>query len=124
MLKDVGTAVYMQHTVETKRHYQAFTLSLFLVSVLGIYSSRLPHISPLEHLFFLKILSHTQWATEVKKIVGFSLKPLRSKVMVLLAFLRHLTCIRNCRSMEHVTLSTTFMALIMRVADILNLMDE
>ena len=36
----------------------------------------LSHISPLEHLFVLKILSRTQRATEVKKIVGFSLKPL------------------------------------------------
>ena len=41
----------------------------------------LSHISPLERLFFLKILSCTQRATEVKKFVGFSLKPLRSKVM-------------------------------------------
>ena len=37
----------------------------------------LSHISPLEHLFVLKLLSHTQWATEVKKYVGFSLKPLQ-----------------------------------------------
>ena len=41
----------------------------------------LSHISPLEHLFVLKILSRTQRATEVKKFVGFSLKPLRSRVM-------------------------------------------
>ena len=39
------------------------------------------HISLLECLFVLKILSHTQWATEVKKFVGFSLKPLCSRVM-------------------------------------------
>ena len=34
-------------------------------------------ISPQERLLFLKILSYTQRATEVKKIVGFSLKRLR-----------------------------------------------
>ena len=39
------------------------------------------HISPLERLFVLKILSRTQRATEVKTFVGFSLKPLRSRVM-------------------------------------------
>ena len=44
------------------------------------------HISPLERLFVLKILSHTQRATKVKKFVGFSLKPLRSKVMVSFAY--------------------------------------
>ena len=42
--------------------------------------------SPLEHLFVLKILSRTQQATEVKKYVGFSLKPLRSKVMASFAY--------------------------------------
>ena len=36
----------------------------------------LSHISPLERLFILKILSRTQRATKVKKFVGFSLKPL------------------------------------------------
>ena len=36
----------------------------------------LSHISPLERLFVLKILSPTQRATEVKNFVGFSLKPL------------------------------------------------
>ena len=36
----------------------------------------LSHISPLERLFVLKILSRTQRATEVKTFVGFSLKPL------------------------------------------------
>ena len=41
----------------------------------------LSQISPLERLFVLKILSRTQRATEVKKFVGFSLKPLRSGVM-------------------------------------------
>ena len=41
----------------------------------------LSHISPLEHLFVLKILSRTQRAMEVKKFVEFSLKPLRSRVM-------------------------------------------
>ena len=40
--------------------------------------------SPLECLFILKILSRTQWATEVKKFVGFSLKRLRCKDPVLL----------------------------------------
>ena len=39
------------------------------------------HISPLERLFILKILSRSQRATEVKLFVGFSLKPLGSKVM-------------------------------------------
>ena len=33
-------------------------------------------ISPLEHPFVLKMLSHTQRATKVKIFVGFSLKPL------------------------------------------------
>ena len=37
----------------------------------------LSHISPLERLFVLKLLSCTQRATKVKKYVGFSLKPLR-----------------------------------------------
>ena len=41
----------------------------------------LSHISLLERLFVLKILSCTHRATEVKKFVGFSLKPLRSRVM-------------------------------------------
>ena len=41
----------------------------------------LSHISLLERLFVLKILSRTQRATEAKKFVGFSLKPLRSRVM-------------------------------------------
>ena len=35
------------------------------------------HISPLECLSVLKILSHTQRATEVQNFVGFSLKLLR-----------------------------------------------
>ena len=35
----------------------------------------LSQISPLEHLFALKILSRTQRTTKVKKFVGFSLKP-------------------------------------------------
>ena len=43
----------------------------------------LRHISHLEHLFVLKILSHTQ---QVEKFVGFSLKPLRSKVMASFAY--------------------------------------
>ena len=37
------------------------------------------HISPMERLFILKTLSRTQRATKVKKIVGFSLKPLRCR---------------------------------------------
>ena len=41
----------------------------------------LSQISPLEHLFVLKILSRTQWATEVKEFVEFSLKTLHSRVM-------------------------------------------
>ena len=39
----------------------------------------LSHISPMERLFVLKTLSRTQWATKVKKFVGFSLKMLRCK---------------------------------------------
>ena len=38
---------------------------------------RLSHISPLEHLFVLKLTTHTQRATKVKRIVGISLKLLR-----------------------------------------------
>ena len=37
--------------------------------------------SLLKHLFVLKMLSHTQWATKVKTFVGICLKPLRSRVM-------------------------------------------
>ena len=39
----------------------------------------LSHISPLERLFVLKILSRTEQVTEVQKFVGFSLKPLRCR---------------------------------------------
>ena len=39
----------------------------------------LSHISPLEHLFVLKILSRTPQATEVEIFVGISLKPLRCR---------------------------------------------
>ena len=39
------------------------------------------HFSLLERLFVLKILLCTQQATEVKKFVGFSLKPFSSTVM-------------------------------------------
>ena len=39
----------------------------------------LSHISLLERLFILKILSRTERATEVQKFVGFSLKPLRCR---------------------------------------------
>ena len=53
----------------------------------------LSHISPLERLFVLKLLLRTQQATEVKKYVGFSLKPLPSKVMALFAYLWHPTAI-------------------------------
>ena len=41
----------------------------------------LSHTLPLEHLCVLKILPHTQQATEVEKFVGFSLKPFYSRVM-------------------------------------------
>ena len=51
------------------------------------------HISPLERLLVLKLLSRTLQAMEVKKYVGFSLKPLHSKVMALFAYLRHPTAI-------------------------------
>ena len=43
----------------------------------------LSHISPLEHLFVLKILSHTQRATEVKKFVKFCPKLLHCRDPVL-----------------------------------------
>ena len=39
----------------------------------------LSHISPMERLFVLKTLSHTQRETKVKKYVEFSLKPLRCR---------------------------------------------
>ena len=44
------------------------------VNVVGLSVCLLSHISPLELVFILKILSRTQWATEVKIFVGFSLK--------------------------------------------------
>ena len=40
------------------------------------------HLSPTERLFVLKILSHTQRATKVKKVEGICLKRLRSRVRV------------------------------------------
>ena len=40
----------------------------------------LSHISPLERLFLLKTLSRTQWATKVKKFVGFLMIMLRCRV--------------------------------------------
>ena len=40
-----------------------------------------PSISPMERLFVPKTLSHTQWATKVKKFVGIYLKRLCSRVM-------------------------------------------
>ena len=43
----------------------------------------LSYISPLEHLFIVKILSRTQRATEVKIFVGFSLKPLHYGIICL-----------------------------------------
>ena len=46
----------------------------------------LSDILPLELLFVLKMLSHTQRATYVKKFVEFSLKLLRSRAMALPAF--------------------------------------
>ena len=39
----------------------------------------LSQISLLERLFVLKTLLRTQWATKVKKFVGFSLKPLHCR---------------------------------------------
>ena len=44
----------------------------------------LSHISPLERLFALKMLSRTQRVMEVKKFVGFSLKRLRCRDPALL----------------------------------------
>ena len=61
------------------------------------------HISPLECLFILKILSCTQRATEVQKFVAFSLKPLHSKVMALFAYLRHPTAILQQYSVQLLT---------------------
>ena len=49
------------------------------VTVLGLSVCLLSHISPLECLFVLKILSHTQRATKVKTLVGISLKLLRCR---------------------------------------------
>ena len=50
----------------------------------------LSHISPLERLFVLKSLPRTQRATEVDKIVGFSLKLLCSRVTEIPAFYGYL----------------------------------
>ena len=49
---------------------------------------------------FLKLLSHTHQATEVKKYVGFSLKLLPSKVMALFAYLWHHTAILQRYSVQ------------------------
>ena len=38
----------------------------------------LSQISPMEHLFVVKTLSHTQWAMKIKKCVGIFLKWLNS----------------------------------------------
>ena len=51
------------------------------------------HISPLERLFVLKLLSRTQRVTEVKKYIGVSLKLLP---WALFAYLRHPTAIIYC----------------------------
>ena len=48
-------------------------------SGLCLFVCLLSHISPLERLFVLKTLSRTQRAMKVKKIVAFSLKPLRCR---------------------------------------------
>ena len=47
------------------------------VTVVVLSVCPLSHISPLECLFILKILSCIQRAMEVEIFVGFSLKPLR-----------------------------------------------
>ena len=58
------------------------------VTVIGSVSVCLiSQISTLERLFILKILSHTQRATEVQKYVVFFLKTLCSKVMASFAYL-------------------------------------
>ena len=62
------------------------------------------HISPLERPFVLKLLSRTHQATEVKKYVGFSLKPLPSKVMALFAHLRHRYCSGILRNFSTATI--------------------
>ena len=51
----------------------------------------LSHISPLERLLVLIILSRTQRTMEVKKFVGISLKALHSKVMTSFAYPCHPT---------------------------------
>ena len=68
--------------------YTSITIDVFLLLTLSAHAQRgllylvclcvclLNHISPLERLFILKILSCTQQATEVQKYVWFSLKPL------------------------------------------------
>ena len=61
----------------------------------------LSHISPLERLFVLKILSHTQRATEVKMFVGFSLKLLCLKVMASFAYPWHPTRVLQRHSAHH-----------------------
>ena len=49
------------------------------VVVMSVCLSVCLSVTPLERLFVLKTLSHTQRATKVKKFVGFSLKPLRCR---------------------------------------------
>ena len=51
------------------------------VTVVVLCVCLLSHISPMERLFVLKMLSRTQRATKVKKFVGICLKRLRSRVM-------------------------------------------
>ena len=58
------------------------------------------HISPLERLFILKILSRTQREAEVEKFVEFSLKPLRCGDPALLRwkpYVRSAICLRKAR---------------------------
>ena len=65
----------IRHWLTLGAHAQEGYCSRLVCVCVGV--CLLSHISPLERLFILKILSRTQRATEVKKIVGFSLKPLR-----------------------------------------------
>ena len=53
------------------------------VTVVGSVCVSVCLISPLEHLFALNILSRTQRTAKVKKIVRFSLKPLRWRDLAL-----------------------------------------
>ena len=60
------------------RHACATSVTVVVVSVC-VSVCPLSHISPLECLFVVKTLPHTQYSTKVKKYVAFSLKLRRSR---------------------------------------------